>query len=358
MTVHGAKGLQAPIVILPDTVRTPTQRGAFLDQEGDSPLWSPPQALDIPLTKALKEKARAKEMDEYWRLLYVALTRAEDHLYVCGWTPKSVTSKETWYGVLQETLEKMAESQRLAFGSQTTMPCLVYETNPMQEGAPTNPKPERESPVEDLPPWVLKPIQKQEKPFKWANPSQGVPSKQTRKSFNTTANPEGQSEYLALRGTLIHKLLETIPDTYDLSQMRTVQQNSELITDIRGFLSLPLQGLTADQIDEIQAHTLRVLDSSAFQALLGSGSFAEIPVVGVHKETAYSGQIDRLVEKDQEVWLIDYKTNQSPPSSLEGVPDAYIQQLKIYAVLVESLYPSKTIRPFLFWTETLELMEV
>ena len=81
-------------------------------------------------------------------------------------------------------------------------------------------------------------------------------------------------------------------------------------------------------------------------------------VTGIVGELVVSGQIDRLVERDDEVWVVDYKSNRPPPDDAAHVPESYRVQLATYKAVLEGLYPGKAIRTFLLWTETPRLMEV
>ena len=98
MTVHGAKGLQAPLVILPDTTALPPDEGSILWARDpatgrDVPIWSPRRELRCAAAQRLRDAAKQRRMEEHNRLLYVALTRAEDRLVVCGWQTRRGTGR-------------------------------------------------------------------------------------------------------------------------------------------------------------------------------------------------------------------------------------------------------------------------
>ncbi|KGM31351.1 PD-(D/E)XK nuclease family protein, partial [Inquilinus limosus] len=109
---------------------------------------------------------------------------------------------------------------------------------------------------------------------------------------------------------------------------------------------------------EIVATTLAVLDQPGFEPLFGPGSRAEVPVVGLVEGRALSGQIDRLVVTPDSVLVVDYKTNRPPPVSIESVPRAYLVQMAAYRAALRLVYPGRTVRCALLWTEGPRLMEL
>ena len=118
MTVHGAKGLQAPVVMLPDTTSLPPDDGPLLWSPDPAtgvevPLWSPRKEIRCQAAAQLRDGAAQRRMEEHNRLLYVALTRAEDRLVVCGWqTPK--TAPETcWYNLIARGFARLETTSEL-----------------------------------------------------------------------------------------------------------------------------------------------------------------------------------------------------------------------------------------------------
>ena len=99
-----------------------------------------------------------------------------------------------------------------------------------------------------------------------------------------------------------------------------------------------------------------MLEDEAFAALFGPASRAEVAVAGVVGARVISGQIDRLVVGDEEVLIVDYKSNRSPPERADDVPEAYVRQLAAYRAVLRSIYPDRPVRCALLWTEGPSLM--
>ena len=110
--------------------------------------------------------------------------------------------------------------------------------------------------------------------------------------------------------------------------------------------------------EQIAEEVLGILGDDRFAALFGPGSRAEVPLIGLLGETVVSGQVDRLVVGDHEVMVVDYKTNRPPPHDEAGVAPAYILQMATYRAVLSRIYPGKSIRCALLWTDGPRLMEL
>src|SRR5207244_4490202 len=117
---------------------------------------------------------------------------------------------------------------------------------------------------------------------------------------------------------------------------------------------------TDSEREALTGRVLELIGDTRFAAVFGAGSRAEVPIVGRlmrgHVPLAVSGQIDRLVVTESEVLIVDFKTNQTPPISADLAPSAYVRQLALYRAVLAKLYPQRTIRAALLWTESTELM--
>jgi len=316
MTVHGSKGLQAPVVILPDTTQLPGELPPFAFHQ-DALVWLPPQAKDIPLTKALKQTLRHAQMEEYERLLYVALTRAQDALYVCGWGP---AVPESWYTRIHEGLSTVGETftfppleaDGVRFGH------IPHGTRGQNAASP---------PPFLLPQWLqTPPLPETARPL--VRPSEGDDSMTGSSPFGTFGTQ---------RGTLIHALLEFLPQV-EPSRRETAATHYLTQTDV-----------PSEWIPGMVSSVQGVLE--AYPHLFGPLSVAEVPLMGYLGESLLSGQIDRLIMEEDHVLILDYKTHSAVPPTLADIPQTYLDQMALYRKAVAQIYPEKEIVCGLLWTE-------
>jgi len=151
-----------------------------------------------------------------------------------------------------------------------------------------------------------------------------------------------------LRGNLVHALLQTLPELEPARRPAAA----------RGYLARPVHGLDDAAQEAIAEETLAVLGHPEFAELFGPGSRAEVPLVGRIGDQIVSGQLDRVLVKDDEIWVIDFKTNRPPPRSISDVPDIYVRQMAIYRTALGEIYPHKRVRCLLLWTVQARLMEL
>jgi ATP-dependent helicase/nuclease subunit A len=340
MTVHGAKGLQAPIVFLPDTMQVPTQApNLFWQEDRDLMYWLPRVALETDVVARLREGIAIKRDQEYNRLLYVALTRAEDRLYICGWQGKRKAPDHCWYNLCQQAMEGYASSETFDFtefsGSGWSGDGWVWETD--QREAPRADKVDIASGTADLPKRTLirdiAPIEAF--PPKPLAPSRMMEDDEIHQS--PLGGDQGQS---FKRGLLIHKLLELLPDLPEAKRRDAAER----------FLAQPVRALDADQQREITSETIAIFENPEFAPVFDTGSRAEVPLVGIVGGDVVSAQIDRLVVRENDVMIVDFKTNRPPPRDVEGTPRAYRRQMSIYKAALGQMYPDKNIRCFILWT--------
>jgi len=355
MTVHGAKGLEAPIVFLPDTTQLPKDksRGLF-DHDEAGLLWSPDMKTPPALLGAMAERAELNGLGEYNRLLYVAMTRARDRLIVCGHT-HGVAGKvdlESWYDrcarnwtgddwrPVSTGLETVADDngwrarKGLRYGPDPTP--LIASASPIAPPLP-------------LPDWATQPPPEDPTPMRSVAPSRllGEDDDGFEPASLSPLAEGGQTRFR--RGELIHKLLQTLPDLTSERQADSARRYLAVQPD-----------LTDAQREEIASETLRVIAEPRFAALFQPGSRAEAAVAGqaagLPEGMVINGQIDRLVVTDHEVLIVDYKTNRPPPTDPADVPRAYLAQMAAYRALLQGLHPDKPVRCALLWTDAPRLM--
>jgi len=347
MTVHGSKGLQAPIVFLPDTLQAPVRAPALLWTEEGLPLW-PPRAEDQDETcRALKDSAAEARDDEYRRLLYVAMTRAEDRLTVCGWKTRREAPEHCWYNVIQDALKArcdwatdpfLAAQGADVIGAQL-MRLRLEQTAPVRPPEPLSAR----MGIETLPAWA-----------RTAAPDEPSPPRPLAPSRPEDEEPPVRSPFGAddgarfKRGRLIHRLLQTLPDLPEDARPAAAAR----------FLGRAAWGLSVKQQAEIAGEVSAVLKDTAWGVIFGPGSRAEVPVVGMVGERVISGQVDRLLVTAGEVLIVDYKTNRPPPLEVAKVDRLYLRQMAAYRAALACIYPGRMIRCALLWTDGPRLMEL
>jgi ATP-dependent helicase/nuclease subunit A len=356
MTVHGAKGLQAPIVFLPDTcTRARTQgprlypmkrEGATFD-EVTHLVWPPPGpsrlAAIVATLEGCKDEMDRAESDEYHRLLYVAMTRAQDRLYICGWEGVRPREKKCWYDLATDGLGKLLEPG----GHDGVAGRMVCEQT---AAVPAVAAKHEESASEPLPHWALAQAPRERARAKLA-PSRLAFGEAAREPF-PDQEPLGpralgaKSRYA--RGRLVHALLQHLPTIAPGDQERAA----------RAFVAVRGADLAEDLREEIVAETLAVVREAAFAPLFQPGSLAEVPVVARIGDYDLEGQIDRLAIVEGSLIIVDYKTNRPPPRTLEEVAPAYVAQLAGYRRALQGMFPGRPLRAGLLWTDGPRLMEI
>ena len=336
LTVHGAKGLEAPIVFLPDTCRIPTHDEPLLWPEDGLVLWRPRRNREDAVAHAAREAAQARQRQEYRRLLYVALTRTEDRLYVCGWETRNGRGKDCWYDLVRAAVEPEAERVTLEDGGEG----LRLESPQTGPADRTGAAPDDLGEDLPLPLWAERQAE--------AEAPAAVPLAPSRADENEVARSPLDAEDRAAtrRGHLIHRLLETLPDL----------SAGERAPAAARFLSQSALGLDEEEAADIARQTLGVLDDPAFATLFGPGSRAEAALSGRLGDRVVSGRIDRLAVTQDEVLVVDYKTNRKPPADPSGVPLPYLRQMAAYRALLGQIYPGRTVRCALLWTDSPRLM--
>ncbi len=345
ITVHGAKGLQAPIVFLPDTLAVPDRPHGIVWTDDGLPLWL--AQGDAPAARAAEALADQRRDEEYRRLLYVALTRAADRLYVCGWNGKRKAPDHAWYPFVQAGL-KAAGGQAFAFDNAKLIGADGWRGEGLRLVTRQQARREEKSsqhavsPVAGaLPPWAIAPPPPEPAPPKPLQPSRPV------RAEPPTRSPLGADNgHIFRKGLIVHRLLQSLPRVEP--EQRTVAA--------KRFLARSVLALAPAEQAAIADETLAILAEAEFAPLFGPGSEAEVPVVGLIGDRAVSGRIDRLLVTESEVVIVDYKTMRPVPPAESAVPEAYLDQLAAYRAALARVYPGKAVRCALLWTEGPNLM--
>jgi ATP-dependent helicase/nuclease subunit A len=353
LTVHGAKGLEAPVVFLPDTTQLPNQPDTLMWTEpGGLPIWCPRRDLAVPFFTAEKRGLRARHLQEYRRLLYVALSRAQDRVYICGWQTRETAVEESWYSLCRTGLAESASP--FAFDTTALIGADGWRGEGLRLASPQAVQPVRDNPTtttssaRPLPVWVKEPPPAEPDPPRPLAPSR--PSETEPPTFSPLA-VAGRDRFK--RGLLVHRLLQSLPEL-PVGEREAAAQR---------FLASPAHGLTVEEQAAIRRDTLAVLNHPDFALLFGPGSQAEVPIVGLVSLTTgasqvLSGQIDRLVIAEGRVLIVDYKTLRPPPAIDAEVPPLFLRQLSAYRAALARIYPDREIRCALLWTDGPRLMPI
>ncbi len=337
MTVHGAKGLQAPVVFLPDTMQVPRDLPRLLwmgAPDEETLVWAPRKGVMDPACRAAAEAARVAQMQEYRRLLYVAMTRAEDRLYVCGWETRQAAPEGCWYDLVRTGLQPLADDAAEE-GAVLRLTCPQS-----REPAAAPPAPAAAA-VPPAPDWLRR------APPAEASPPRPLAPSRPEGEEPPVRSPLGPDDgWRFRRGRIIHRLLQSLPEVPREHRSRVAAR----------FLARPGLELPHSVQAEIGAEVAAVLDDPDFAAIFGPGSQAEVPVVGLLGERVVSGQVDRLVVTDEAVLVVDYKTNRPPPRRVDEVAPAYLRQMAAYRAALACVYPGRAIRCALLWTDGPTLM--
>ncbi len=355
MTVHGAKGLQAPIVILPDTTRVGGRKGGGAEMEwtaepaaGGLPLWSPPGSENRTelATRARDERLRA-EAEEANRLLYVAMTRAQDRLIVCGWQTARSEKPQCWYELVRRGLESAPGIERvsdpfLAAAGEATDAAVLRLQCRQEEPPPAARDRTVPAAVPPLPAWATRPAPDERRPVRAAAPSRitGIDLASGRPS----ATPDQRFR----RGLIIHRLLQSLPDLPAADREQRA----------RAWLARPVHRLGAAEQEEIFAAVQRVLAEPSLAPLFAPGSRAEVAIAGLVDGAWVEGRVDRLRIDARSITIVDFKTDRDVPRSAAGVPGRYLRQMAAYRSIVSQIWPARTVRCLLLWTAGPTLMDL
>ena len=365
LTVHASKGLQAPIVYLPDTTRVPRDSERLLAAEdGNARLWLPRTDDANEAAREWRAEGRRRALQEQNRLLYVAMTRAEDRLYVGGWIGTRRQDAGCWYDRIVAGLQASSEADgrdRLharprEFDFAGLLPDAGWAGDGYElsnDGHIAEPD-QRELPLArtaTLQDWARRPAPAEPDPPTPLAPSQPLPDE-------ALAEPRAFSPLAAddprrwQRGLLLHELLRHLP----------ALPPDERPAAARRFLAQPAHGLAPEDVERWAAEALAVTEAPEHAALFAEGSRAEVPLIGTVQTPrgtfTVSGQVDRLAVSAHSVLIVDFKTNRPPPRAADDVPLAYRRQLALYRALLQRIYPGRTVRAFLLWTAAPRLMEI
>ncbi len=348
MTVHGAKGLEAPIVFLADTMTPPAgpKPPRLLDLPGKAVIWAGRKADDPAPVAAVRQTAQREATDEYRRLLYVAMTRAADRLIICGAEGERRRPEGCWYDLIFEPLKRFlveendGEEKVYRYRSEQG-PIAPQAAPPAASSEPDQPAP---------PAWLH-----QRATSEAARNAPIAPSAAFDEDFAPVAPHGGNAatRRKALeRGRIVHRLLQSLPDI-------PAERRADAIAH---FLSRAARNFSDAERMEIARQVTAILDDDRFADVFRPGSRPEVPIVGQiqragREPLGVAGQVDRLSVIGDTVLIADYKTDSVVPQAPEDVP-RYVTQLALYRAVLGRLYPAKTVRAALIFTTGPALLEI
>jgi ATP-dependent helicase/nuclease subunit A len=347
MTVHGAKGLQAPLVILPDTTGLPPEREDVAWcalPGGEVPLWAPRAELKCAAWQRAADAAKALRLREYNRLLYVALTRAEDRLVVCGWRPRRGEPPEnSWYAMVRRGFERLgAEAAPFdVIPGGGWLGEMLVASSAQVDAVPPG-RAAGHAVVAGLPSWAGRPGDWRPGlvPQEPALPRPLAPSRPTGALFGPVPpglSPlSGQGGARFARGNAVHELLQHLPAVPEAERVAAARSWLHRI-------GLGAEGL----VDQVMG----VLRLPALAPLFGPEGRAEQPLSGLVGGQVVSGVVDRMAVLPDAVLIADFKTGRAAPAEVVETPVRYVRQLAAYRAVLQGLFPGRGVLCWLVWTE-------
>jgi ATP-dependent helicase/nuclease subunit A len=365
MTVHAAKGLEAPVVFLVDPGSAAVSNShipnllpfKLKSHDITGYLWRRGKDLANTAMRRFEEEVKRKAEEEYRRLLYVGMTRAEDRLIVCGYHGVKQNT-DTWHSMVLAAFQGQPGTEERD-EPEACVPILRLRTTPLldlvsvAEGKDVG---TGQAPV-PLPPELLQPM-----PPAPAFPKPLSPSgaslliEGTSETIPSPLSPvldELRTPGFALeRGTAVHRLLQVLPDVPAEERDGVAHR----------YLARIGSGWPDGEREKAAGEVAEILGNERFAPIFAVGSRPEVTVMGKvmigGTWRAISGKVDRLAVTDDRVMIVDYKTNRPAPGRVDQVPRAYITQLSLYAELIKPLYPAKKVLAALLFTETPILIEL
>lgn len=349
MTVHGAKGLQAPVVVLADTTVDPEAKGGRdpnailpLADGGGLPMLRIDKESRVERLAELEKARERSELNEHYRLLYVALTRAEERLIMAGSLGKSQKEPkpDCWYAAIAAAMDALGCTQEKDAKGRAVRLLIGGAGQAVQQGGKAGVAAESAS-EQALPDWLLQPAAPEAKPPRPLAPSQ-------IDDGDVGDRPaEAVLRHAAERGKLIHALIERA-DTTRLDRFGQ---------DAAAWLALRDREGRHDHvamIGQVQA----LLSDTRWQALFSERARAEVPIAAIVGEAVVTGRIDRLLVEEKRVQIVDFKTARRVPKNASEVKLSELRQMAHYVAAIERIFPGRAVSAALLYTHAPAMVEL
>ena len=335
MTVHGAKGLEAPLVLLADATHDPDKVGGTstiievpIPGVGEIPMIRPRKAECVPIFRALIDAAKDSDREEHWRLAYVGLTRAAERLVIAGVKPKRDVPQASWHAAAFRAMQALGASQvevdgwgsALVWKGEGKVLAPRRAAKPLLEPIAVPDSLRCPAPVEARPPRPLAPSQIAE-------------------DRDSAPPPSPEMRAAAVRGTLLHSLFERLPDVAASDRHSLARR------------WLERAGVDSGERDEIAAAACQVVGDPRFADLFGPNSLAEAPIAATLADgRVVAGTVDRLCIGTELVRVIDFKTGRNIPADLDSIPPGHRAQMDAYVDALRIIFPNRRIEASLLYT--------
>jgi ATP-dependent helicase/nuclease subunit A len=348
MTVHGAKGLQAPVVVLADATKAMSadrDGHVMLGLDGGEPVpvFHGGKAGKAGIIAAEADARAAAAAAEHWRLLYVALTRAEDLLFVGGALAKARGEKpaelpeDSWYAAVERAMPRVE--------------VLKPEPDPIwgnvrvhRAGLVVTPETKTAVVAASvaLPGWATAPAAPEARPPRPLSPSAIA-------ADDVAQPPPGPAaKAAARRGSLLHTLFEKLPGVKADARAAVAA----------AWLARAASDLPAAERAAIATCALDIIAAPRFAALFGAQALAEAPIAATVREMVIAGTVDRLLIGPDTVQVIDFKTGANVPADAASVAPYHLRQMGAYAAVLARIFPDKRVEAALLYTHDATLIEL
>jgi ATP-dependent helicase/nuclease subunit A len=336
MTVHGAKGLEAPIVLLADATHDPAKVGGNsstidlpITEKGAVPAIRPRKDECAPFFEGIIDEQKEADQQEHWRLAYVGLTRAAERLVIAGAKPRRDVPDGSWHRQSARAMERLgaAAVEVEGWGS-----ALVWE-NKGRTGARSGVGKKQLTPL-TLPEWIGRPAPEESRPPRPLTPSQ------IAEDQDAAAPPSPAMREAARRGTLLHALFERLPGVVPLKRHELA------------LLWLAKAGAGDESARrEIADSACSLIGDPAFADLFGQDSLAEAPIAATLPDgRVVAGTVDRLCIGQDLVRVIDFKTGRIVPTDEADIPATHRAQMQAYAAALTVIFPGRKVEASLLYT--------